>query len=161
MLQQFFQHKIERIVQSTRHVLYILITYLLSVRATTSWNMLINIEFKADTSTGNLTRNSCCHTLASHDLNMCSFGQSTRLIESRCVVILMTSSVATNGDKVGIMTILGFQWYTQTNMTNTNLSGRMHAHTNTENNTLATHKLREILNTSLLRTRKSKQILYF
>ena len=50
--------------------------------------MLMNIEFKADTSTGNPTGNSRCHTMASRALNMsCSFGQSARSIESRCVVM--------------------------------------------------------------------------
>ena len=49
--------------------------------------MLMSIEFKADTSTGNPTGNSCCHTLASRALSMsCSFGQSARSIESRSVV---------------------------------------------------------------------------
>ena len=83
---QFFQRKIERIIQSNK-TCFALITHLLSTRATTSWKMLMNNEFKADTSTGNPTRNSRCNTLASHALNMsCSFGQSARLIESRCVV---------------------------------------------------------------------------
>ena len=50
--------------------------------------MLMNIEFKADNTTGNPTGNSCCHTLASRALNMsCSFGQLARSIESRCVVM--------------------------------------------------------------------------
>ena len=38
------------------------------------------------TLTGNLAENSCCHVLAS-----CSFGQSARSIESRCVVIQITN----------------------------------------------------------------------
>ena len=66
---------------------FALITHLLSIRATTSWKMLMNMEFKADTWTGNPTRNSRCHTLASRALDMsCSFGQSERSLESRCVV---------------------------------------------------------------------------
>ena len=45
--------------------------------------MLMNNEFKADTSTGNPTGNSRWDKLASRALNMsCSFGQSARSIES-------------------------------------------------------------------------------
>ena len=51
--------------------------------------MLMNIEFKAQTLTGNPTGNlngNLRHILASRALNMlCSFGQSERSIESRCV----------------------------------------------------------------------------
>ena len=57
--------------------------------------MLMNNEFKTDTSTGNPTGNSRCHTLASRALNMsCSFGQSARSIKSRCEVILHTPRVS-------------------------------------------------------------------
>ena len=62
-----------------------------SIRATALWKMLMNNEFKADTSTGTPTGNSLCHTLASHALNMSrSFGQSACSIESRCVVMRST-----------------------------------------------------------------------
>ena len=72
---KFFQLKIERI------------THLLSIRTTTSWKMLTNNKFKAQTLTGNPTGNLRCHVLASRALNksLC-FDQSTRSIESRCVV---------------------------------------------------------------------------
>ena len=48
--------------------------------------MLINKKFEVQTLTENPTGNSRCHVLASRALNMsCSFGQSARSIESRCV----------------------------------------------------------------------------
>ena len=72
----------------TNKTRFALITHLLSIRA--SWKMLMNNEFKADTSTGNPTGNSRCHTLTSRALNVsCSFGQSARSVESRCVVNLI------------------------------------------------------------------------
>ena len=50
--------------------------------------MMINNKFKAQTLTGNPTGNYRCQHLASRALNMsCSFSQSARSIESRCVVI--------------------------------------------------------------------------
>ena len=57
------------------------------MRTTISRKMLINNKFEAQTLTGNSTGNSRCHAFASRALNMsCSFGQSARSIESRCVV---------------------------------------------------------------------------
>ena len=54
-------------------------------------NNVLNNVFKADTATRNPTWSSRCHTLAPRALNMmCSFGQSARSIESRCVVIHLT-----------------------------------------------------------------------
>ena len=50
--------------------------------------MLMNNEFKAQTLTGNSSGNLRRHVLASRALNMpCSFYQSSRSIESRCVVM--------------------------------------------------------------------------
>ena len=52
--------------------------------------VLMNNEFKAQTSTRNPTGNSCCHVLVSSALNMsCSFGQSVCSLESRCLVMIM------------------------------------------------------------------------
>ena len=49
--------------------------------------MLSNDKFQAQSLTGDPTVNWRCHALASHALNIyCSFGQSARSIESRCVV---------------------------------------------------------------------------
>ena len=49
--------------------------------------MLINNKFKAQTLTGNPNGNYRCQFLASRALNVsCSFSQSVRSIESRCVV---------------------------------------------------------------------------
>ena len=88
---QFFSAKSNELTD--QQDIFALITHLLSIRATTSWKMLMNDEFQAQTSTGNPTGNSRCHILASCALNMsCSFGQSTCSIESRCVVILVTWS---------------------------------------------------------------------
>ena len=62
--------------------------HLLSIRTTTSWKMLMNNKFKAQTLTGNPAGNLRRHVLVSHALNMsCSFGQSACSIESRCMVI--------------------------------------------------------------------------
>ena len=70
---------------------FALITHLLSVRAT-SWKMLLNNKFKAQTLTGNPTGNYLCQLLASRALNMsCSFSQSAHSIESRCVVMYWSS----------------------------------------------------------------------
>ena len=61
--------------------------------ATIFRKMLINNKFEAQTLTGNPTRNSCCHALASHALSMsCSFGQSACSIESRCMVKMLYRS---------------------------------------------------------------------
>ena len=61
--------------------------HLLSIRTLTSWKVLINNKFKAQTLTWNPSGYLCCHVLASRALNMsCSFGQSARSIESRCLV---------------------------------------------------------------------------
>ena len=61
------------------------------MRATILRKMLINNKFEAQTLTGNPTGNSCCHALASRALNKsCSFGQSGRWIESRCIVTMTT-----------------------------------------------------------------------
>ena len=50
--------------------------------------MLINNKFKAQTLTANPSGNVRCHVLKSRALSVyCSFGQSARSIESRCVVI--------------------------------------------------------------------------
>ena len=51
-----------------QHVCFALITHLLSIHRTTSWKMLMNYKFKAQTLTGNPTRNLHCHVLASHPL---------------------------------------------------------------------------------------------
>ena len=49
--------------------------------------MWINNKVEAQTLTGNPDKISRCYALASRALNMsCSFGQSARSIESRCVV---------------------------------------------------------------------------
>ena len=100
--------------QQTNKTCFALITHLLSIRATTSWQMLMNNEFKADTSTGNSTGNSRCLTLASRAINM-SCGQSARSIKSRCVVILLaifvgTLSVVLANDKKGKLSHLYLQW---------------------------------------------------
>ena len=80
--------------QQTNKTCFALIRHLLSIPATTSWKMLMNFEFKADTSTGKPTGISRCHTLASRALNMsCSFGQSARSIESRCAAIPTISTI--------------------------------------------------------------------
>ena len=51
-------------------------------------DMLINNKFKAQTLIRIPTGNSRCHALMSRALNVsCSFGQSARSIESRCVVM--------------------------------------------------------------------------
>ena len=48
----------------------------------------MNNKFKAQTLTGNPIGNSQCHVLASRALNLsCSFGQSARSIENRCMVM--------------------------------------------------------------------------
>ena len=53
--------------------------------------MLIDNKFKAQTLIGHSTGNYRCQLLASCALNMsCSFNQSGRSIESRCVVIFIT-----------------------------------------------------------------------
>ena len=81
--------------QQTNKTCFALIMHLLSIRATRSWKMLMNNEFRADTSTGNPTGNSHCHTLVSRALNMsCSFGLSARSIESSCVVIATDANPA-------------------------------------------------------------------
>ena len=50
--------------------------------------MLMNTKFKAQSLTGNPTGNYRCQIVASRALNMsCSFSQSARSIESRCVVM--------------------------------------------------------------------------
>ena len=73
-----------------KHVLLVwfaLITHLLSIRSTTSWKMLINNKFKAQTLTGNPTGNYRSQLLASRALKMSSsFSKSARSIESRFVV---------------------------------------------------------------------------
>ena len=52
--------------------------------------MLINNKFKAQTLTGNPTGNYRYQLLSSRTLNMsCSFSQSARSIESRCVVMCL------------------------------------------------------------------------
>ena len=74
----------------TNQTCFALITHLLSVWGTTSWKMLMDNKFKAQTSTGTPAWNSHCHVLFSHALNMsCSFGQSVRSIESRCMVMVL------------------------------------------------------------------------
>ena len=83
-----FQRKIERINTASSKTCFALITHLLSIRETTSWKMLMNNKFKAQTLTGNPTGNYRCQLFASRALNMsCYFSQSARSIESRCVVI--------------------------------------------------------------------------
>ena len=70
----------------------------------TSWKMLINNKFKAQTLTGNPTGYYRCQLIAPRALNIsCSFNQSARSIESRCVVIHITCIVHMNKEKV--------QWY--------------------------------------------------
>ena len=84
----FFPRKIERINRPTRYTYFALITHLLSIRATPSWKMLMNNKFRPQTLTGNPTGNYRCQILASRALNMsCSFSQSARSIQSRCVII--------------------------------------------------------------------------
>ena len=74
--------------QQTNKTYFALIMHLLSIRATTSWKMLMNNKFKVLTSTGNPSGNSHSHILTSHAINMsCSFSQSVRSIESKCVVM--------------------------------------------------------------------------
>ena len=67
--------------------MFALITHLLSIRAKTSWKMLIDNNFRAQTLTRNPTGNYRCQILASCVLSMsCSFSQSALSIESSCVV---------------------------------------------------------------------------
>ena len=54
--------------------------------------MLINNKLGAQIVTVDPAGNSRCHALASRALNMsCSFGQSARSTESRCVVMMWTN----------------------------------------------------------------------
>ena len=67
---------------------FALIAHLLSIRTTTSWQVLRNNTLKAQILTKNPTGNVRCHVLASRAINMsCSFDQSVRSIESGFVVI--------------------------------------------------------------------------
>ena len=70
---------------------FALTAHLLSIRPTISRKMLIDNKIEARIATGNPTGNECCYAFASHALNVsCSFGQSARWIESRCVVRYIT-----------------------------------------------------------------------
>ena len=76
----FSSEKLNESIQTNKTCLAF-ITHLLSIRATISWQKLINNKFETQTLTGNSTGNSRCHALASRALNMsCSFGQSARSI---------------------------------------------------------------------------------
>ena len=67
---------------------FVLITHLFSILATTLQINLMNNKYKAQTLTKNPIRNWLCLALASHAWNMsCSFSQSPRSIESRCMVM--------------------------------------------------------------------------
>ena len=81
--------QIERINRPSRHVL-LESCICFFIRATTSWKLLMNNKFKAQTLIGNPTGIVLCHVLASRALNISwSFGQSGFSIESRCVVITL------------------------------------------------------------------------
>ena len=83
---QFFERKVEQINNGSNKTCFALIAHLLSIRAITSWKMLMNNKFKAQTLT-NPTGNFRFQILASRALNMsCYFSQSVRSIESSCVV---------------------------------------------------------------------------
>ena len=83
----FFFFSKNRTNKQTNKTCFALITHLLTIRATTSWKMLISNKFKAQTLTKNPTGNYRCQLLASHALNMsCNFSQSACSIVCMCMV---------------------------------------------------------------------------
>ena len=70
---------------------------MVSIRATTSWEMLMNNKFKAQTLTGNPTGNYRCQLLASRALMPFNFSQSVRSIEAgawlRCTYISLQKHI--------------------------------------------------------------------
>ena len=111
---QFFQRKIERIYK--QQDMFCLNHASAFYKSNNTVKMLIDNKSKAQTLTGNPTRNNRCQLLVSRVLNMpCRFGHSARSIESRCVVRVINVAIALEmglvGERVVIQVSVNVWWH--------------------------------------------------